>query len=68
MSVHGLFVDLPDSTLVGGESDGELASFISLRELVEEKESEPRVKTERVVKLEKTECRRIKKRTCNQGL
>ena len=51
----GLSVDLSDSTLVGGESDGESASFISLRELVEKQETEPRVKTERVVKLERTE-------------
>ena len=51
----GLSVDLSDSTFVGGESDGESASFISLRELVEKQESEPRVKTERGVKLERTE-------------
>ena len=56
----GLFVDLSNPTLVGGESDGESVSFISLRELVEKYESEPRLKTDRVIKLESTEAERKK--------
>ena len=57
----GLYVGLPDSTFFGGESDGKLASFMSLREVFEKKLSHPKVKAHRAVRLERVEEKKLPK-------